>query len=89
MITAAEFNSKLTELNTEYCKIIDAGNTAEAFRWLIETVEFLETLIEEAGVLDNLTEEEKNELFCEAKSAGNIRYWMSRILLRYRKEDKP
>ena len=87
MITAAEFNSKLTELNTEYLKIIDAGNIAEAFRWLRETIEFLEALIEEADMLDDLTKDEKCDLFNDGKSVRNMRYWMGKRIIERIKED--
>lgn len=90
MITTADLSNKLTELNVEYRKIIDAGKTAEAFRWLVSAADFLETLIEEARMLSDLSEDEKRELDVDSGLIKNAQQYLKYCLTdRIKQEDKP
>ena len=80
MITQEDLSGKLIELNAEYRKIISAGKTAEAFRWLVSAADFLETLIEEARMLGDLTEGEKKELDVDSGMARNAQQYLKRCL---------
>lgn len=59
MITTAQLSNKLTELSTEFRKVVDSGNAAEAFRWILETQEFLRDMLDEAESMKHLTAYER------------------------------
>lgn len=59
MITAAQLNSKLTELGVEFHKVADADNATEAMQWIVNTADFLRELLEEAEMMRSLSEYER------------------------------
>lgn len=65
-MTTADLNKQLTKLNEEFIKIKESGNVTEAFRWIIETQEFLRGLLEETETMKHLTASEREEI----KTAG-------------------
>ena len=52
MISTAQLNAKLTELNIEFRKVVDSGNAVEVLRWILTAEEFIEALYAKAPSLD-------------------------------------
>lgn len=52
MISTAQLNSELTELNTEFRKVVVSGNTVKVLRWILTVEEFIGTLYAKAPSLD-------------------------------------
>ena len=88
MISTAQLNAKLVELNEEFIKIKDSGNAAEAFRWIVSTQEFLRGLLEESETMKHLTARER-KLISGAGQAIVLKQHDVRLLLqeRIRKEN--
>ena len=63
MISTAQLNAKLTELNTEFRKVVDSGNTVEALRWILTVEEFIDTLYAKAPSLDLSSNERETLMY--------------------------
>jgi hypothetical protein len=72
-MTIAELNHELTELNVEFRKIVDGGNTREALCWLVTVLEFSEAAAEEAYNLKHQTVGEAAEIFRTAVQLRELR----------------
>ena len=86
MITAAELCENFTRLNIEFRKNTDV---AEAMRWILHTVEFIETLSHEMLDMYGVTEEEKVDIRHSCFSLQGIREDITGLYQkRTEKEDK-
>lgn len=85
MITTAQLNAKLAELNIEFCKMLSANNGIELLRWISVTMEFLEALLAESVDSGSLTQSERGAILA-AKASSKNHYDNLRYLLKSRAE---
>ena len=63
MITTADLGHQLNQLNVEFRKIVDKGMTAEALRWILNTLDFLDDLLDETiDINGDISDREKEVL---------------------------
>ena len=75
MITPLQLTGKLTELETEFHKVIDGDDISAAYIWILKTLDFAETIMDETrdSKLRDLTEDEKIDFANALLSLRGIR----------------
>lgn len=85
MISTAQLNAKLAELNIEFCKMLSTNDGAELLRWISVTMEFTEALLAESVDSGSLTQNERGAILA-AKASSKNHYDNIRYLLKSRTE---
>lgn len=85
MISTAQLNAKLAELNTEFCKMLSTNDGAELLRWVGVAMEFTEALLAESVDSGSLTQNERGAILA-AKASSKNHYDNLQYLLKSRTE---
>lgn len=85
MISTAQLNAKLAELNIEFCKMLSINDGAELLRWVGVAMEFTEALLAESVDSGSLTQNERGAILA-AKASSKNHYDNLQYLLKSRTE---